>query len=66
MTEERATARSGLFQGFSGLAQKRGRIDVAGLATQARPSYPGPLADLPVIPSRPVTTYATTKMESQL
>jgi hypothetical protein len=40
---------------------------MAGLATQARPSYPRPLADLPVIPSRgPVTTYAITKMESQL
>jgi hypothetical protein len=67
MTKERATARSGFFQAFSGFAQKRGGIDVAGLATQARPLYPRPLADLPVIASRgAVTTYATTKRESRL
>jgi hypothetical protein len=47
MTEERAAARSGLFQGFSGSAQTTGAIDMPGLATQALLTYPMPLPYLP-------------------
>jgi hypothetical protein len=47
MTEERAAARSGLFQGFSGSAQTTGAIDMPGSATQAPLTYAVPLTYLP-------------------
>src|SRR5271170_3964709 len=59
MTEECAAARSALFQGFSGLAQTTGGIDMAGLATQAALTDPTPLAYPPATARIAVTDIGT-------